>query len=265
MVNREPRVLVTRAKSQSSVLAATLRTLGAEPVLIPAIEMVEPSSFAVLDEAIAHLAEYHWLIVTSANAVEVFAGRLQKSGPLQSNRLLFPCKIAAIGPATTRALEAVGFRPDLLPEEAVAESLTAALLFYARQVDGSPTRFLLVRAEEAREHLRDTLRAAGAEVTVAPAYRTVVPEGSVTSLRELLSDPSRGLAAITFTSSSTARNLLALCEAAKVQLPASALRVSIGPITTQTLRELGWPPHAEAPEANVLALAETVVNAIKNR
>jgi uroporphyrinogen-III synthase len=151
-----------------------------------------------------------------------------------------------------------------VPPQAVAESLLDSLLTYARQVDGSPARFLLIRAEDARDLLPDALRAAGAEVVIAPAYRTVVPAGSIEIIRSLFGDPE-GLAAITFTSSSTVRNLLALCEAAGVKLPSSVLRVSIGPITSETMRSLGHPPHAEALDASVASLAQAVRAAIDER
>ncbi len=204
----------------------------------------------------------------------------------EAHTLTLPKKLrlAAIGPATARALQGIGLTPDLVPLQAIAESLTEALLAHSHQPDNAPTRFLLVRAEEAREHLPETLRAAGAEVIVAPAYRTVVPGTSVELIRDLfgtrnwtphtpaasvskggvLSSPAPPLptAAITFTSASTAHNLLTLCEAAGVVLPASALRISIGPVTSRTLRELGLPAHAEAPEATVRSLAETVITAL---
>jgi uroporphyrinogen-III synthase len=144
----------------------------------------------------------------------------------------------------------------------VAESLTEALLGQLRQSDGSPTRFLLVRAEEARDIVPEALRAAGADVTIAPAYRTVVPSGSMDAIRQLFESATPGVIAVTFTSSSTARNLLALCEAAGVSLPENVSRVSIGPITSETLRSLGYPPHAEALTASVAALAQAVRAAI---
>ena len=235
-------------------------------MLIPAIETVEPSSFSALDHALTQLESFHWLLFTSANGAEAFAQRRQALGQIPAQTpLSVSFRVAAIGPATARALESIGITPDLLPPQAIAESLTNALLTFARQTDGSAKRFLLVRAEEGREHLPEVLRAAGAEVIVAPAYRTVVPEDSVVQIRDLFSGAPGSPEAITFTSSSTARNLLALCEAADVPLPASALRISIGPITTGTLRELGWPPHAEAAEATVAALAEAVRLAISNR
>ena len=263
------RVLVTRAAGQGSSLADALRALGAEPVLIPAIETVEPASFAVLDGALSKLGTFQWLLFTSANAVEAFVRRhraLHSPLPQAEARsgISVPpgVRIAAIGPATASALQTVGLPPNLLPPQAVAESLTAALLPYVSQADGTPTRFLLVRAAEAREYLPEALRAAGAHVTIAPAYRTVIPARSVDLLRDLLQDPARSPTAITFTSSSTARNLLALCDAARVTLPGQALRVSIGPVTSATLCELGFPPHAEAPEATVASLAAAVMRAL---
>ena len=274
------RVLVTRASQQASELAGHLRELGAEPLLIPTIQTVEPTSFSALDNAIEQLGTFHWLLFTSANAVEAFASRLSEKPVLAGTS----SRLAAIGSATARALVtcevAHSLNEVLLPPVAVAESLAEALLPFARQphgllpaesgqlrgaqqsTQGQPTRFLLVRAEQAREHLPDALRAAGAEVTVAPAYRTVIPDGSVTAIRELLVGSS-GPDAITFTSSSSVRNLLALCATAGVTLPAASLCVSIGQITSATLRECGLAVDAEAPEATVLALAESTIEALR--
>ena len=153
------------------------------------------------------------------------------------------------------------------------------LLPHALQPDGQPTRFLLVRAEEAREHLPETLRAAGAEVTIAPAYRTVIPADSIDAIRELFFHPESYPDAITFTSSSTARNFVALLEAAGITLPSeivilsnakdlllegpaqprTPIVASIGPITSATLRGLGYRPQVEAAEASVPSLAENLV------
>lgn len=295
-----PRVLVTRAPGQGSELAEALRALGAEPVLIPAIALAPPTSFEGLDDALARLPEFDWLLFTSANAVEAFGSRqatLTEADPHRVSQAVQPPpgakgrggrpvpRIAAIGPATARALGLIGMAADLLPPQAVAESLAAALLPHVCRSAGEPAHFLLVRAEDAREHLPQTLRAAGAEVTVAPAYRTIIPTSSVELIKALLKVTARGpsqapnpasdttppselmrpIEAITFTSSSTARNLLALFEAAGVPLPPDALRISIGPITSRTLLDLGMPAHAEAREATVAALAEATLAALAVR
>ena len=294
---KKPRVLVTRAPGQGSELAEQLRALGADPVLVPAIELAPPTSFDALDRALADVQSFDWMLFTSANAVEAFANRWHgravlgtatpgrvphpREAPSSIGRLLLSepqdgrppvpvPKIAAIGPATAQALEKIGFTVDLTPPQAVGESLASALLLYAAPIDRKPRRFLLIRAEEAREHLPETLRAAGAEVTVAPAYRTVIPEASVALLQSLFHAADAGapierIQAITFTSSSTARNLFALCAATGIALPETALRASIGPITTRTLAELGWPAHAEAAEATVLSLAQATMEALGKR
>jgi uroporphyrinogen-III synthase len=251
------RVLVTRSAQQASALARTLAELGLDPITIPVIELTEPTSFAALDAAIASLASFDWLLFTSANAVHAFHRR---AGTLPRTP-----RIAAIGAATAAALEAVGLRADLIPPQAVAESLAAALTPHARRSEGSPARMLLVRAEDARDALPDALRSAGAVLTLASAYRNAIPTGCVGAIRSLFASPADSPAAITFTSSSSARHLLALCEAAAVTLPPTALRISIGPVTSDTLRELGIPPHAEAPEANIRALAEATRDALTAR
>ncbi len=264
----QPRILVTRAPHQASALADCLRALGAEPILVPTLEIVDPTTFAPLDAAIALLAspesdrQFHWLIFTSANAVEAFDRRLNAPSKPHAQRTRL-CPIAAIGPATAQALHAIGLAPDLLPPQAVAESLADVLLSHALQPDGSPTRLLLIRAEQAREYLAETLRAAGAEVTIAPAYCTVVPAGSTEALRELFARPEDCPDAITFTSSSTARNFFGLLEAASITLPPGIVRASIGPVTSATLRDLGHPPQVEASEANVTALAEALLQHLR--
>jgi uroporphyrinogen-III synthase len=257
-----PRVLITRAPHQASALAEALRALDCEPILVPTIELVPPVSFAALDDALANLDRFHWLIFTSANAVEAFAQRARTLAAPHLDFEMWATRhrtlIAAIGPATARALEVIGLHADLVPPQAVAESLTAALRAHALQPDGTPTRFLLIRAEAARDHLPETLHAAGADVTIAPAYRTVVAGSSIGALQEIFRDPSCYPDAITFTSGSTVTNLLALLEMAGVTLPSIILRVSIGPITSQTLREHHLPPHVESVEASIASLARSV-------
>lgn len=242
------RVLVTRAPHQASALAEELRRRGAEPVLLPVIEVAEPASWRPFQEALLDLDAYDWLLFTSANAVEVFLKRVEVSA------LSGRTQIGAIGAATARGLTAAGVRVDVIPPRAVAESFAEALLPRMR----AGTKVLLVRAEQAREHLPEALRAAGAEVVIAPAYRTVIPAASVHLVRELFEHRPPDVAA--FTSSSSVSNLLALASEAGVKLPATMRRVSIGPITSATMREAGLPPDAEALEANVVSLADACLS-----
>ena len=283
-MRRPPRILVLRAPHQASALATHLRALGADPILIPTIDLAPPTSFAALDQSLANLENFHWLLFTSANAVAAFAARLgpailtgrsqpgpvsrskdlpvpatPSSGSAPESRLPPHLKIAAIGPATAQALNALGLSPHLLAAQAVAESLAAALLPHARQPDGAPTQFLLIRAESARDVLPQTLRAAAAQVTIAPAYRTIIPPGSAPSLRTLFADPAHHPDAIVFTSASTVDNLFALLASAAFSLPPTILRASIGPMTSTALRSHNLPPQLQASTPSVEVLAQEVV------
>ncbi|MDE3104384.1 MAG: uroporphyrinogen-III synthase [Acidobacteriota bacterium] len=248
------RILITRSRQQAPTLAVQLESLGAVPIVLPAIEIVPPESYAPLDAALARLDAartdaFDWLLFTSANAVEVFAQR--------RNPDFVPQRIGAIGPATARAVQALGLHVDLVPPRYIAESFAEALLPFA------PGRsFLLLRAAEARDHLPEALTAAGASVTIAEAYANRLPGESVVRLRELLAGPASAPHAVTFTSASTARNLALLLEAAGVSLPADAVLASIGPITSQAMREQGLEPTVEAREATLPALVDALVSVL---
>jgi uroporphyrinogen-III synthase len=150
-------------------------------------------------------------------------------------------------------VQGIGLPVDLVPPRYVAESLAEALT-----PEAAGKRFLLVRATEARDVLPEALTAAGAHVTIADAYRTQIPPASIADLQQLFVQPDALPDAITFTSASTARNLAALLEAAEVTLPTSIALISIGPITSQALRDLGLEPAAEATEPTLPALVEAI-------
>jgi uroporphyrinogen-III synthase len=240
------RILITRTRHQASELAAQLEALGAIPILIPTIEIVPPETYARLDAALAQLEAFDWLLFTSANAVEIFHHR--------RNPTLQPKRIAVIGPATARAVQSIGLAVDLIPPQYIAESLAEALTPHAPN-----SNMLFIRAAEARDHLPEALRAAGATLTIAEAYRNQIPPESVPALQSLFNSPEHYPDAITFTSASTARNLFALLEAANLTLPAGITLASIGPITTQTLRDLGHPPTTEASEPTIPALIQSLL------
>ena len=256
------RILVTRTRSQASALADALLDQAAIPIVIPAIEIASPDSFTALDEVLVSLHEFDWVIFTSANAVDAVVSRARHL------RLdLQPRRLAAIGPATRAALAAAAiaplFPPVLLPPVAVAESLLDQLLpaLTARSPHFVPVKICLIRAQMAREILPEGLRAAGAFVTIAPAYRTVVPVASVDTLRQSFSYPATFADAVTFTSSSTALHLPPLLSAAGLSLPAATRRVSIGPATSATLCELGMPAHTEAATPTISALIDALIQA----
>jgi uroporphyrinogen-III synthase len=235
--------------------------LGIEPVLVPAIEIVPPASFEAVDAALRRLARFDWVVFTSANAVEHFHRRWEAVrhgvGVVLAEELSV-ARVAAIGTSTAMSLGPLGIKVDLVPKKAVAESLAEALVPFARRPDGGAVRFLLPRAEAARDVLPETLREAGAEMEIVPVYRNVIPEGSLALVRELFSEGKCGVDAVTFTSSSSVTNLLALLDVASVRLPDEVKRISIGPVTSKTLRGCGWMPDGEAAEATVSSLVEKV-------
>lgn len=253
-MQRRPRILITRTRHQAAALATQLDALGAETILISTIELTQPTSFAALDAALQHLDNFHWLIFTSANAVHSFVERVSEQGISLS-----PNRIAVIGPATAKAVAASGLLPRhgsvLVPKEYVAESLAQALL---EQATDGPQNYLLVRAEEARDVIPSVLEAAGHRVTIAPAYRNITPPDAVPALQHAFTSPEAAPEIVTFTSSSTARNLFAVLETAGTTLPAGTALASIGPITSATLRELGHEPTFEAAEPTIHSLVAAI-------
>jgi uroporphyrinogen-III synthase len=242
------RILITRAPHQASELADRLSALGATPVLIPTIEIGPPTSFGALDAAVKALASFDLVAFTSANAVRAFQERAAALGVVP-----VPRRIAVVGPATARAIEAIGLRVDDVPPVFTAESLGQTLL-----PEAHGQRILLVLAEDAPAILETALRTGGAEVSVAAAYKNRIPDSSLSAMKELFAVPEAYPDAVTFTSASTAKNLLALLEAAGLTLPEVVVRASIGPITSRALVELGLAPHAEASEPTIPALVEAV-------
>jgi uroporphyrinogen III methyltransferase/synthase len=227
-------VAVTRARAQASALAGRLRALGASVVEAPAIR-IEP-----LDATLPDLAGFDLLCVTSPNGarrlLEICRDARELRGPA----------IAAIGPGTAGALRAGGIEADIVPPRAVAESLIETL------AGRSVQRVLIARAEQARDVLPDALRARGAEVEILPLYRTVA---------EPLHDDARAAALgadyVTFTSASAVRFFV---EAAG--RPERAQIVSIGPITSEALREHGLEPDVEAAEHTPDGLVAALLAAV---
>lgn len=236
------RILITRTSGRASFLASELESEGASVISIPTIEIVPPESYAALDDALAHLDGFEWIVFTSAHAVEVFGQRRKPE--------IAPGNMAAIGPATARAIEQQGLQVSLLPPLYVAESLAKAL---APRVSGA--KVLLIRAAEARDVLPSALLRAGAHLTIAEAYRNRTPSESIPRLVDLFTSPESYPDAITFTSASTARNLAAMLETAGLTLPPKIVLASIGPITSQAMRDLDMEPTVEAAEATIPALA----------
>ena len=232
------RILVTRAAQQAGKLSEGLRALGAEPVEVPVLEIAPPASFEALDRALHSISQYDWVIFTSANTVEALKARGEAIGvvPATASR----ANVAAVGTATASAAREAGWKVNLIPDTYVAESLVASL--QKQEVRGK--RVLLARAQVARDVIPDTLRAAGAMVDVVDAYRNVIPAEAPGQLRRAL---AAGIDAATFTSSSSVTHLADAARAANLGFPFSGVAaVSIGRVTSATLRAAGWEPAAEA-------------------
>jgi uroporphyrinogen III methyltransferase/synthase len=237
------RVLVTRARAQASELAEALEVLGAEVVQFPTIRIADAPDAAALRDAAARAGEFDWIVFTSANGVERFWAALAESG--RDTRALGRARVCAIGPATAAALAARGVRADLVPGEYIGEGVVDAL---GSADDLSGKRILLPRAEIARSALPDGLRERGAEVVEVAAYRTVPDGAEAESVRERLAKGE--IDYVTFTASSTVRSFVDL---AGTDLGGAKV-VSIGPITSNTARELGLSVDAEATEYTIPGL-----------
>lgn len=229
------RIVVTRTREQASDLVAKLEEYGAECLEYSTIHIEPVADYRVLDQALAEIDSYGWLLFTSINAVSYFFKRLY-SLDLDS-RCLAATKIAVVGRATAEELLKYGVRADLIPEKFTGEGLAEALV--KTEVKGS--RILLPRALKASEILPEVLGDAGAEVTIAPTYQNIPPQGRKEELRDQLESGSVDL--ITFTSSSTVTNFLTMLGAADSdelrRLLDGVSIAAIGPITADTVREHG--------------------------
>jgi len=256
------RVLVGRARHQAGALSTQLRKFGAEILEIPFIEIRNPRSFQPLDNALKNLLAYDWLILTSANGVETMWERLSKLR--LTKKSLRHLKIAAIGPATKKAIEKRGLKVNVVPEEYVAESVVKSV---RKQAKGK--RILLVRAKVARDVIPRELRKAGAEVDVVEAYETAVPRSSRARLRAALKNPSKRPDVITFTSSSTVKNFVAMLGPSGRTRRRKDARLegitlaSIGPVTSGTLRELKLGVDVEARQYTVPGLVQAIVTSLR--
>jgi uroporphyrinogen-III synthase len=248
------RILVSRARQQAGALSDGLRALGAEVHEIPFIEIRQPRSFKSLDESLTLVGEYEWLILTSVNGVRAMFDRMARLN--LPKRTLAHLNIAAIGPATRAAIEREGLKVAVTPKEYVAESIVESL---SDKVRGK--RVLLCRAKIARDVIPRELRRMGAFLDVVEAYETVIPQSSRVELRAALRDPLRRPHLITFTSSSTVNSYVALLgiRSGRSRLVEGVLNASIGPVTSETLRQHVLSVDVQAAEYTIPGLIEAIV------
>lgn len=244
------RIVITRTREQAGNLREALAELGAQVLEIPTIEIRNPASWELLDNAIRRLAEFQYLLVTSVNGVRSFLSRLSACG--KDIRDLKGLTIGAIGPATAAEFAKTGVRVDFVPKEYRAEGLLESLA----SSDLRGKAFLIPRAKVARDLVPRALEERGARVEVVEAYETVTPEFTVGELDRLLTPPPD---AITFTSSSTVANFAKLLAGRTLQdvLRGTAI-ASIGPITSATVRKVGLEVTIEAGESTIPGLVEAL-------
>ena len=242
------RVLITRSRSQTSRLRALLNQAGANAVELPTIQIGPLEDFSELDATLAKLPEYDWVIFASANAVESVFERLESQG--KDARALAGTTIGAIGPATAQALSKRGITADFVPSRPVSEAVVKEL----SNRDWNGVSVLLPSADIGREELEKGLTKMGAKVNRLAAYRNVPVEGVSDLAKEAFID---GVDVVTFTSSSTVRNLVEMLRGDLTALESSFI-ACIGPVTAATARELGLRVDLEASEHTVDGLVDAL-------
>jgi uroporphyrinogen III methyltransferase/synthase len=240
------RIVVTRTRKQASALSSKLRALGAQVFELPTIRIEPPTDLRAFAELVQDSHAYDWIIFTSANGVEAFFEIFFKL--YDDAREIGGARIAAIGPATAQRVKDFHLHVDLQPEEFVAEAVVRE---FQKQGDVENLRILLVRAEKARDVLPKQLSALGVIVDEAFAYQTVL-ETRDTGARRQFSE--EGVDLITFTSSSTVENFLAL----GLPWPKGMQVASIGPITSKTARDHGLKIDIEARRHDIDGLVQAI-------
>ncbi len=246
------RVVITRARAQASNLVAGLSKLGAHCIEIPTIEISPVKDITPLKDSIQNIKNYDWLVFTSVNGVKFFFDTLFGMG--RDVRSLGHLKFACIGPVTKERLKEFGIISDILPETYRAESVVDAF----STVDIKNKKILLPRAKVARTILPEELKNLGAQVDEIAAYETRLSTDGKDELIRLLENNE--IDAVTFTSSSTVSNFMALLESKDTRkLLENVVMASIGPITSDTARSLGIEPDIEAGEYTIQGLSDSLL------
>ncbi len=241
------RIVVTRTRTQAGVLSNQLRALGADVIELPTIRIEPPSDLRAFAELVQDAHAYDWIVFTSPNGVNAFFELFYKL--YDDAREIGGARIAAIGPATAQRIRDFHLQVDLQPDEYVAEAVVRE---FKKQGGIENLRILLARAEKARDVLPRELSAMGAIVDEGFAYRTVPETRDENGARRRLAE--EGADMITFTSSSTVENFIAL----GLPWPAGMQVASIGPVTSKTARDLGLKVDVEARRHDIPGLVEAI-------
>ena len=244
------KVLITRSRAQASQFRTKLEELGAQPVEIPTIRTAPLEDYTQLDSALGRLSSYGWVIFASGNAVDAVFGRLAHLG--KDARAFGGVCVGAIGPSTSDTLSKRGITADFIPTRPVSEVVLEELS--RKEWDGA--KVLLPGADIGRDVLCHGLKELGAQVDLIPAYRTVPVTGMKGKARKALES---GVDAVTFTSSSTVKNLLDLLDGDRKALEGSRI-ACIGPTTAATARELGLTVDLVAAVHTVDGLVDALVS-----
>lgn len=247
-------VVVTRAREQASDSAALLAEAGANVIQFPTIDIIPLADYSNVQDAIRQLSQYRMVIFTSVNGVKHFWNQL--SALSLDARVFAGLLVAAIGPATAKALQDRGITPDFIPEKYVAESVAEGLRSLCKD-ELAGMRVLLPRAKVARDVLPDSLREAGADVTVLPVYETTP---STLGKEDVLKRMQNGeIHCITFGSSSTVENFLSLITPDTLKAFPQVRLACIGPVTAKTLEKAGLECHIQPEEYTIPALVQALV------
>lgn len=245
-------IVITRPEKQAGELTRLLSSLGARVINFPVIQIAPPEEWSAVDKAIGKLESYRWIVFTSANGVVFFFRRLQELerdiGELKG------VKIAAIGPATASAVEALGINVDLVPEEFVSEGVVKA--FADRDLQGCS--ILLPRAQEARDVIPAGLARLGATVDVATVYRTISTNRDPSEVLRLFADGK--VSVVIFTSASTVVNFLKLMGA-DFHLPPQVKVATIGPVTEAAAKKAGLSVHIPQNRSTIPELVDALTAA----
>ncbi|TCP63642.1 uroporphyrinogen-III synthase [Baia soyae] len=249
------RVLVTRARSQSSELVKSIADLGGEPIEMPMIRTVMPSDLSQIDVALQKVDQFDWIVLTSVNGAEFFFQRLSE---LQLDiRKVERVKIAAVGPKTAQIIEAKGVQVDLVPLTFRAEDLIEKLL----RIVEPGQKVLLPRGNLAREILPMALRQVGCTIVEVDLYETQLDTGDAEGVARYLEQGALDI--ITFTSSSTVQNFVKVMQSIRPDVHAllsTTQLVCIGPVTADAAIKLGLNVAAIAEPYTIEGLIQAVLN-----
>lgn len=248
------KILVTRAKAQASALSLQIKKYGGIPIEIPLITCKEVENKTAIHDAIKSIHTYKWVIFTSKNGIDFFFKEYEKI----KGSLAFPCKIAVVGKKTEDVLSEYGLEADLLPEKFVAESLLESLLKVVKKDD----RILFPRGNLARSIIPNSLRENYIYVNELDVYENVIDNNSKEQLYQLIK--RREIDVVTFTSSSTVDNFVALLEGTNWRnFISEVIFASIGPITSKTMVNHNLPVHVEPKEYTIQGMLNSMMEILK--